>query len=179
VSLFDRLKSSMAPKERHSGGIFVDFEIITAHVEGLKHEGFEIPKGGVIKAFQILNFYGEPLPISSELTIRIQDEDWVKGFKGEADKKLDEGFIEWSREALGPVRWSREVLEAPVKVESIKRINGLYQLETSPALIFDMTDYFGLDNFEQAWDSLDEMLINSVNLYREDAKFFNFSRSEF
>lgn len=179
MSLFDRLKSAMAPNEKHSGGIFVDFEIITAHVDGIKHEGFEIPKGGVIKAFQILNFYGEPLPIGTELTIRIQDEDWVKRFNGAAEKKLDEGFIEWSREALGPVRWSREILEIPVMIESIKRINGLYQLETSPALIFDMTDFFGLDNFEDAWDSLDEMLIKSVDLYREDPKFFNFSRSEF
>ena len=65
----------------------------------------------------------------------------------------------------------------PVKVESLRRKDGLYQVETSPNIIFDMSDMFDLDNFDNAFYALDEMLLTSVDLYRDDPKFFNASRS--
>lgn len=179
MSLLNRFKSALAPDQKHGGGVIVDFDVVTSHKEGVSLDGYKIPDGVVIKAFQILNFYGEPPPLGSELVMRIEDEDWVTRFIGDAEKKLDEGYIEWSPTMFGPVSWSNQVLDVPVTVESIRRENGLYQVETSPTLVFDMSDFFLLDDFEDAWDSLDDMLLSSVELYREDTKFFNFSRSEF
>ena len=117
MSLFDRLKSSMAPKERHSGGIFVDFEIITAHVEGIKHEGFEIPTGGVIKAFQILNFYGEPPPLGTEIIMRVKDKYWMEGLVSEAELVVEEQVV-LRTEDEGDIKRSIKEFHVPVKVES-------------------------------------------------------------
>ena len=179
MSLFDRLKSSMAPKEKHSGGIFVDFEIITSHVEGIEHEGFEIPRGGVIKAFQILNFYGEPPPLGTEILLKVKDEAWMNGLISNSEKVIEDHVIRREEDIGGDMRWSTEELQVPVKVESLRRKDGLYQVETSPNITFDMSDMFDLNNFDNAFYALDEMLLTSVDLYRDDPKFFNFSRSEF
>lgn len=170
-----------------SGGVFIDFSVMTQYVDGYssKHydERFTIPKGGVIDAWIQMQFSGEPFPIGTSFKV-VLDPLWARFCTTEI--ALDSSKNALALDGYEDDYDARANLEGEftltVKVASINREDGFYRLETEPKLRFDFSHRFqeGFRGWtlRRSWLDIEEALLRSVNLYRDDPKFLRFVRWE-
>lgn len=172
MSLLNKLRSFTEDK-RETGYVIVRVEIETPFVDGITFAGdpdhpnftHTIPEGGLIKTWSKLHFRQEPLPIGTEMEIRMPGI-FADCFVGEVITKKNT-----TPDRFGMV-WDIKFHSAYVKVTSISRADGLYVQEVAPALKFRPQGRFIRDTWEDDWESLHDMLENMFIEYEGDPKFF-------
>jgi hypothetical protein len=155
--------------DKVTGAVELEFLIETSHVHGHLYcnengDDFRIPEGGQIVAWQQMLFSGEPFPVGTILRVSLE-ESWVECCLN------DPAVIE---------EWDDDYEEGIcvlVKVESVLLVKGGYYLKTEPVKL-DMSNRFTPGDFHRSWLDVEDMLINSVNLYRDDPRFKKFRRWE-
>ena len=164
ANFFTRVKDLAMGKKQLAGGVIIDFHVLTSHANGhiYKNTGAVIPDGGVIKAFKVMQYTGEPLPIGTVLKLEIASE-WAKHMT------LPQSTIQTSDD---------DYVSIEVRVSNIKREDGLYTQEVDPVIHFDMQHIFQTGCFAESFDSLERMLRFCTKNYFYDEKFIEHVRRE-